>query len=221
VTPCAVTGIEEARLDENQPTVGSLAAAAADGDGDAWAQIVDRFAPLVMAVLAGYRIFGADAQDVSQIVWLRLVEHLGDLREPRALPGWLVTTARNECVRLLRARTRLVPCDPQTGDLDGEVEVADPADRMLRAERVEAFLEALGDLSDRDRALLLLLAEDPPLPYAEISRRMGIPVGSIGPTRLRLLRKLRSSPALVALFGPHPDTDGRGGGQHDVRAVAG
>ena len=207
-------------MDEDQPTVGSLAAAAADGDGDAWAQIVDRFAPLVMAVLAGFRIFGADAQDVSQIVWLRLVEHLGDLREPRALPGWLVTTTRNECVRLLRARARLVPYDPQPGDLRGGVEDADAAEGLLRAERVEALLEALGDLSDRDRALLLLLAEDPPLPYAEISRRMGVPIGTIGPTRLRVLRKLRSAPALVALFGPHPDTDGRGGGQHDVSALA-
>ena len=208
-------------MDGDQPTVGSLAAAAADGDGDAWAEIVDRFAPLVLAVLAGFRIYGADAQDVSQLVWLRLVEHLGDLREPRALPGWLVTTARNECVRLLRARSRLVPWDPQMGELGGGVEDADPAEGILRAERAAAFLEALGDLSDRDRALLLLLAEDPPLPYAEISRRMGIPIGSIGPTRLRVLRKLRSSPALVGLFGPHPDTDSRGGGQRDVTAVAG
>ena len=208
-------------MDEDQPTVGSLAAAAAEGHEEAWAQIVDRFAPLVMAILASFRIYGADAQDVSQIVWLRLVEHLGDLREPRALPGWLVTTTRNEAVRLLRTRTRLVPYDPQGDDLDGGIELADPTEGLLREERVRAFLEALGDLSERDRSLLLLLAADPPLSYAEISRRMGIPVGTIGPTRLRVLRKLRSSPALLALHGPKSDAVGPGGGQHDVTAVAG
>lgn len=208
-------------MDDNQPTVGDLVAAAAQGDADAWGQIVDRFAPLVMGVLAGFRIFGADAEDLSQIVWLRLVEHLDDLREPRALPGWLCTTTRNESVRLLRSRKRFVPRDPLSGDLGDGVEDADPTEGLMRAEQTQAFLEALGDLSDRDRALLMLLAEDPPLPYAEIARQLGIPIGTIGPTRMRVLRKLRSSPALVGVLGSRPDTDSRGGGRHDVTAVAG
>jgi RNA polymerase sigma factor (sigma-70 family) len=208
-------------LDENQPTVGDLVAAAAQGDGNAWAQIVDRFAPLVMGILAGFRIFGADAEDVSQIVWLRLVEHLDDLREPRALPGWLSTTTRNESVRLLRSRKRFVPRDPLSSNLGDGVEDTDPSEGMMRAEQTQLFLEALGDLSDRDRALLMLLAEDPPLSYAEIARQLGIPIGTIGPTRMRVLRKLRSSPALAALSEPQPDTDSRGGGRHDVTAVAG
>jgi RNA polymerase sigma factor (sigma-70 family) len=208
-------------VDDNQPTVGDLVAAAAQGDGNAWGQIVDRFAPLVLGVLAGFRIFGADAEDLSQIVWLRLVEHLDDLREPRALPGWLSTTTRNESVRLLRSRKRLVPRDPLTSDLGDGVDDADPSEGMMRDEQTQLFLEALGDLSDRDRALLLLLATDPPLPYAEIARRLGIPIGTIGPTRMRVLRKLRSSPALAALLGPQPEPDSRGGGRYDVTAVAG
>jgi RNA polymerase sigma factor (sigma-70 family) len=214
-------GIGEVRLDEHSATVESLTAAAVGGDEDAWAQIVERYAPLVMSVLSSFRVFGADAQDMSQVVWLRLVEHLEDLREPRALPQWLITTTRNESVRLLRVRKRTVSYDPLTNDPQRQVDDTDPTEGMLRAERVEAFVRAMGELSDRDRTLLALLAEDPSLSYAEIARRMDIPVGTIGPTRLRMLRKLRSSPAVLALLGPHPEPDGRGGGHHDVTAVAG
>jgi RNA polymerase sigma factor (sigma-70 family) len=214
-------GIKEARVDEHSATVESLTVAAVAGNEDAWARIVERYAPLVMSVLAGFRIFGADAQDVSQIVWLRLVEHLEGLREPRALPQWLITTTRNECMRFTRVRKRTVPYDPLTDGLPQQVDATDPTEGMLHAEQVAAFLEAIGELSDRDRAMLALLAEDPPLPYAEIARRMDIPVGTVGPTRLRMLRKLRSSPAVVALLGPRPEAAGRGGGHHDVTAVAG
>jgi RNA polymerase sigma factor (sigma-70 family) len=208
-------------LDEHSAAVSPLIAAAAGGDEDAWGQIVERYAPLVMSVLARYRLFGADAQDVSQIVWMRLVEHLGDLREPRALPMWLITTTRNECLRLLKSQRRARPFDPLTEDAALEVDDVDVAEGLLRAERAQALLEAAGELSERDRALLALLTRDPPLPYAEIARRMSMPVGAIGPTRIRILRKLRSSPALVALFGPEQAKDGQGGGQHDVASVAG
>jgi RNA polymerase sigma factor (sigma-70 family) len=172
-----------------------------------------------MGVLARFRVYGSDAQDVSQVVWLRLVEHLDDLREPRALPRWLATTAHNECLRFLRARKRTVPVDPLGNDLRDDPDHADPTEGMLRSERVEALLEALGELSERDQTMLALLVEDPPLPYREIASRMGISVGSIGPTRMRVLRKLRASPALVALYGPSPG--GRGGGEHDVATLVG
>jgi RNA polymerase sigma factor (sigma-70 family) len=208
-------------VDEQSATVESLTAAAVGGDAEAWAQLVQRYAPLVMSVLAGFRVFGADAQDVSQIVWLRLVEHLEDLREPRALPQWLITTTRNECIRFARVRKRTVPYDPLTEGLPQQVDDTDPTEGMLHAERVAAFLEAMDGLSDRDRTMLGLLAQDPPLSYAEIARQMDIPIGTVGPTRLRMLRKLRSSPAVVALLGPQPEADGRGGGHHDVTAVAG
>jgi RNA polymerase sigma factor (sigma-70 family) len=208
-------------LDEHSVAVSTLITAAAGGDEDAWGEIVERYAPLVMSVLARHRLFGADAQDVSQIVWMRLVEHLGDLREPRALPMWLITTTRNECLRLLKSQSRAQPFDPLTQDAALEVDDADVADRLLKEEQAQALLEAAAELSERDRALLALLTRDPPLPYAEIARRMSMPVGAIGPTRSRILRKLRSSPALVALFGPEQAKDGRGGGHHDVASVAG
>jgi DNA-directed RNA polymerase specialized sigma24 family protein len=91
----------------------------------------------------------------------------------------------------------------------------------LRAERTHALLEALAGLSDPHRNLLLLLITDPPPSYAEISKRLDIPVGSIGPTRARLLRKLRSSPALYGLIEAERDAAEEGGGKNAVRAMAG
>ena len=93
-----------------------LVARARAGDQASWNALVDRFLPLVNSVIAKFRLSAADGDDVNQTVWLRLVEHLGDLREPRALPGWLVTTARNEALRVIRLRGRATPVDPQGYD---------------------------------------------------------------------------------------------------------
>ncbi|WP_374220786.1 RNA polymerase sigma factor [Pimelobacter simplex] len=177
----------------------ALVPAAREGDQHAWDAIVDRFLPLVDAIIRGHRLSEADGDDVSQTVWLRLVEHLGDLREPAALPGWIRTTTRNECLRLLSARGRVRPVDPQdaTG-LDAVVDDVAGTD-LLAAESRQLLREALASLPEARRALLLLLLADPPVGYEEISRRLGIPIGSIGPTRARALEQLRRTPALRRL----------------------
>jgi RNA polymerase sigma factor (sigma-70 family) len=172
-------------------TVTALVAAAGEGDAGAWKALVERYAPLVGSVIVRHRLYGADAEDVAQTVWLRLVEHLRDLREPRALPMWLITTSRNECVRVLKAGRRLRPVDPTTENDMYLGEVAEPDQALLDGERNQALLAAFAELSDRHRELLLLLTADPPFSYSEISRRLGVPVGSIGPTRARALRHLR------------------------------
>lgn len=181
----------------------TLVPAAREGDQHAWDAIVDRFLPLVCAIVRGHRLSAADGDDVSQTVWLRLVEHLDALREAEALPGWIRTTTRNECLRLLAARGRVRPVDPQEeagapGGLDAVA--ADVAESdLLAAERCRLLREALEELPAARRALLLLLLTDPPLAYEEISRRLGIPVGSIGPTRARALDQLRRTRALRGL----------------------
>lgn len=178
-----------------------LVAAALDGDQGAWQELVARYTPLVLSIVRRHRLQGSDAEDVVQTVWLRLVEHLGDLREPAALPGWIVTTARNECLRILKAR-RVFPSEDPTAHrhpYDDRAETALDAG-ILDTERHEALLAALAELPDRQRGLLLLLIEDPPVPYEEISARLGIPVGSIGPTRARALSRVRAYPAVHALL---------------------
>ncbi|MGH3912133.1 MAG: RNA polymerase sigma factor [Pseudonocardiaceae bacterium] len=184
-------------MDDN---VADLVHAAVDGDEDAWRQLVERYLPLVKSVIRSYGLVGQNAQDVSQIVWLRLVEHLKDLRQPQALPGWIKTTTRNECIQLLRSARRTVPVGASV-----ELETATSGDQepdtdLLRTERHQALLEALAELPEHQRNLLVLLVADPPLSYAEISRRLSIRVGSIGPTRARALNRLRESPAMAALI---------------------
>jgi RNA polymerase sigma factor (sigma-70 family) len=172
-----------------------LVAAAAAGDQAAWDQLVERFLPLVRHVVRSFRLAEHDVEDVSQLVWLRLVEHLGDIREPRALPGWISTTARNASLALLRARRTTTPIED---DIIGFEE--DPTEALYREQRREALLQGLAELPERHRDLLLLLLADPPVPYGEISRRLGIPIGSIGPNRARALQKLRETRSMAALM---------------------
>jgi RNA polymerase sigma factor (sigma-70 family) len=173
-----------------------LVAAASIGDQRAWDQLVERFLPLVRHVVRSFRLSEQDVDDVSQLVWLRLVEHLGDIREPRALPGWISTTARNASLALLRARRTTIPIEDDTMGAFEE----DPTEALYREQRREALLQGLAELSDRHRDLLLLLLTDPPVPYGEISRRLGIPIGSIGPNRARALQKLRETRSMAALM---------------------
>lgn len=176
-----------------------LVRAAREGDQSAWDAIVERFLPLVDAIVRRHRLSESDGDDVSQTVWLRLVEHLDELREPAALPGWIRTTARNECLRAIAARGRVRPVDPQEdGGLDAvELDVSDH--RLLVAEWRQLLREALAELPAGRRELLLLLLADPPVGYEAISERLGIPIGSIGPTRARALEQLRRTRALQGL----------------------
>jgi RNA polymerase sigma factor (sigma-70 family) len=181
--------------------VAALVIGARDGDKRAWDAIVERYAPLIWSICRRYRLDRADTDDVGQSVWLRLVDQLAQLREPEALPGWLATTTRRECGRLLTGSRRrealgsaLDPAGiPDQGPAAAEEEV-------LAAERHAALREAFAQLPPRCQELVGLLITDPPVPYAEISAKLGIPVGSIGPNRARCLDRLRRHPAVAALI---------------------
>jgi RNA polymerase sigma factor (sigma-70 family) len=178
----------------------TLVMRARDGDERAWAALVQRYAPLIWSLCRRYRLDATDTADVGQNVWLLLVNQLGKIRDPAALPGWLVTTTRRECGRVLdraqrQGARRLLDAENIP---DGGTETIEQG--LLAAERHAALREALTHLSPRDQRLIALLIEDPPVPYAEISTRLGIPVGSIGPNRRRCLDKLRRHPAIAALI---------------------
>ena len=180
------------------PDLPDLVNAAIGGSNDAWNALVQRFAPLVSGVALRHRLSQSDADDVAQTVWLRLVEHLADLREPRALPGWIVTTTRHEALRVVSARSRVEVVDPQADIRLHSVDNDDVATNLLLAERRRAVRAGLANLQDPQRELLLLTA-DPENSYRQISQHLGIPTGSIGPTRARCLKKLRDTTALRAL----------------------
>ena len=179
---------------------------ARDGDQTAWDQIVERYAPLVWSLCQRFHLPRADADDVGACVWLRLVEKLDTIREPAALPGWLATTTRRECLRLLQAKNRELPVEDHQRLIDDANPAAD--ELLLEQERLIALRLAYADLSERCRQLLKLLFADPVTPYDEISAVLGMPVGAIGPTRQRCLGKLRASPVLAAVVVPQPRTAG-------------
>ena len=179
--------------------VADLVSRARMGDQQAWNALVERYAALIWSVCRGYRLVDSDAEDVGQAVWLHLVNHLDKLRDPAALPGWLLTTTRHECAQALR-RTHAVPAAGNAVDIESiPGEQGTVEEELLTAERYVALQAALTDLPAPWRRLMLLLTADPPLPYREIAARLGIPVGSIGPTRARCLEWLRHHPVIAAL----------------------
>jgi RNA polymerase sigma factor (sigma-70 family) len=177
-----------------------LLRAAVEGDQSAWDALVERYLPLVYSVLRNYRLTGQDAADVSQTLWLRLVENLKTIREPRALPSWIITTTKREALRVLSTNQRALPVDPGTGFAAIVADGPENDEALLRAERRQALRDGLANLKPEEQQLMLLLIADPPVSYAEISRRLGIPVGSIGPTRGRCLDKLRETAGLERLL---------------------
>jgi RNA polymerase sigma factor (sigma-70 family) len=185
-------------------SVTALVEAAQNGEKAAWDEIVQRYAALVWSVCRRHRLTDADCEDVAQNVWMQLIRHLRSLREPAALPGWLATTTARECLRTIRsAATANRPGPDAVG-----AELADLADTdavsiedlLIEKQRRAALLVAVELLPDDCRRLLRLLAEDPPVPYAEIADRLGVPVGTIGPRRGRCLARLRRSPVLARLL---------------------
>jgi RNA polymerase sigma factor (sigma-70 family) len=179
--------------------VSGLVARARAGDKQAWDALVERYAPLIWSICRRHRLGDADAADVSQTVWLHLTGHLADLRDPAALPGWLATTTRRECARAVHARGPLAAGYDLHAETLPDTQAATVDQDLLTAERHAALRAALADLPADGRRLIALLTADPPLTYARISARLGIPVGSIGPTRRRCLDKLRQHPAIIAL----------------------
>lgn len=178
---------------------------AREGSQDAWDDLVDFFGGLIWSVARAHGLSGPDAADVAQVTWLRLVEHLDGVKEPERLAAWLATTTRRECIRILRSAQRSVP-------VPGDDAVFEAADRSARAvdahllaeEQDRAVVAAFRRLPSRYQVLLSLLNADPPIRYVEVAGILGMPIGSIGPTRQRALECLRHRLDEVAAGGRVP-----------------
>jgi RNA polymerase sigma factor (sigma-70 family) len=167
----------------------TLLARASQGDQGAWDELVAEHTRLLWSVARSFRLDTADANDVVQTTWLRLVEHLDKIEDPTRLVGWLVTTARREAMRVLRRSGRERPVVEDTV-LD-RPDDGPPVDAgLLLNERDRALWQAFSRLSDKCRQLLRIAVTEPQA-YDEISEALGMPIGSIGPTRRRCLTQLR------------------------------
>jgi RNA polymerase sigma factor (sigma-70 family) len=177
----------------------SLVLAARDGSRPAWEELVDRFTPLLWVVARGHRLSADDAADAVQMTWLRCVERLDQVRNPDSVAAWLMAICRRESLTLLRRRARAQP--------DPFAEIADPvggevADAVIDREERGILREVILGLPERQRRVLLALLEaydGAGGGYREIAELLGLPVGSIGPTRQRALQRLRTDPRLQSL----------------------
>jgi RNA polymerase sigma factor (sigma-70 family) len=180
-------------------SVSGLLGRAREGDQRAWDDLVDRFAGLVWGIARAYRLDQAAAADVSQTVWLRVVENLDRIREPEAFAGWLATAARRESLRAVRAAGRELPRDDVAEADLADVATVDPTPDAVVERQAQRDLvwQALAQLSHRCQLLLRALAGSPDASYADVAAALGLPIGSIGPTRGRCLQHLRRELARV------------------------
>lgn len=182
-------------------TDAELVRGAAAGDQRAWDALVDRFGGLVWSIARAHRLGAADAADVSQTAWLRLVENLDRIRDPERVGAWLATTTRNECLRVIRRSGRQVPTDMEVDAEPPDTESPLADEGLLAGERDAALWQAFSSISERCQVLLRLLIADPAPSYEEIGAALGMPIGSIGPTRARCLEHLRRRTGITSLLG--------------------
>jgi RNA polymerase sigma factor (sigma-70 family) len=174
-----------------------LVLAARAGDSSAWSKLIGRFDTTLRSIAGSFRLAPADVDDVVQATWLDLLQDVQHLREPAAIAGWLATATRRKAMRLRRARVR----EQLTDDLEvsGGPHLPGPEASALASERRAVLTRALATLPDRHRRLMTLLLTQPTLDYQQISNRLLMPVGSIGPIRARSLARLSRHPELRAL----------------------
>jgi RNA polymerase sigma factor (sigma-70 family) len=201
----------------DDPFVADLVTRARKGDQQAWDSLVERYAPLIWSICRHYRLDRADAEDVGQRIWLQFVNHLGAIRDPAAVPGWLTTTTKRECGRIVRATRGPQAAGQLLDESIADRQTTTAEQELLAAERHAVLHQAFTCLTPSRQQLMAMLIEDPPVPYTEISARLGIPVSSIGPTRRRCLDKLRRYPAIAALI---DDEAGTAQGETHGQAVA-
>ena len=171
------------------------------GDAFAWRELIDRYEPLLRQIARQYRLSSQEIEDAVQTTWLRCLEHINQLAHADRLRGWLATICRRECLRLATRGRREVPLGEATVTviIDSKQEEQDPSIEAARRDDNARLNRAIAALPDRQRSVLLELLGREGYGYLDISRRLGLPVGSIGPTWQRAVTRLRRDPGLADL----------------------
>jgi RNA polymerase sigma factor (sigma-70 family) len=193
-TRCILRGFQ---MNTTDPKV-LLVARARRGDAQAWRLLVDSYQSLLLRVACRCGLNRDDSCDVAQTTWTVCVERLDQLENDAAFVGWLIAIARRESYRVAAQTRRCVPRDFETA-APGVLANApdDVAGEVSRRDEVERLRRAIADLPAHQRAVLRTLTSSPNLDYAAMARQLGVPVGSLGPTRARALKRLRVDPRLA------------------------
>jgi RNA polymerase sigma factor (sigma-70 family) len=189
-----------AQADGVAPDLGWLIKQARDGDGQAWKTLIDLFTPALRATARGYGLAAADVEDVVQTAWMSAFKHLGSLREPEAVGGWMKVITRREALRVVEQRRLEVLSEDPYGP--AATDYATPESALVDASQRDAVRAAVDDLPSRQRGLIKALFDHSEPSYDEIRARLGMPTGSIGPTRKRALARLRHDRRLAEEFAP-------------------
>ena len=183
-----------ARAEKKAPSTGDdtrLVKECLAGNEEAWSLLIDKYKALIYSIPVKYGLPPPEAADVFQSTCLELLTRLPQLREPRALPKWLMQVAHHECYRVKRQQRRLVSRDAEPDLPDPETPAI--AESLVQQTQEEQLLrEAVGSLTPQCRRLVeLLFFETPPRPYAEVAAELGLALGSIGFTRQKCIERLR------------------------------
>lgn len=176
-------------------------------DEPAWRVMVERYEPLLYWLARRCGLSAADAEDAVQLTWLRCVEHIDQLTDADRLSGWLATICRRECVRIAtNARRDVLLSEPDMVRLiDDRREECDPCTEAALREQCTRLHRAIAALPARQRTILVELLRQEDQGYRELSRRLGLPMGSIGPTRQRAVTRLRQDPRIAGLSSEYSD----------------
>lgn len=172
-----------------------------NGDSSAWCELVDHYEPLLRRLARQYRLSGQDVDDAIQLTWLRCLEHIDQITHADRLRGWLATVCRRESIRLATKGRREIALGEQsvTRLVDDGQEERDPGAEMARRDAHDRLSRAIRALPQKQQLVLTELLKEESRSYLDLSRRLGLPMGSIGPTRQRAIARLRQDPRLAEL----------------------
>lgn len=172
-----------------------------NGDSSAWCELVDHYEPLLRRLARQYRLSGQDMDDAIQLTWLRCLEHIDQITHADRLRGWLATVCRRESLRLATKGRREIALGEQsvTRLVDDGQEERDPGAEMARRDAHDRLSRAIRALPQKQQLVLTELLKEESRSYLDLSRRLGLPMGSIGPTRQRAIARLRQDPRLAEL----------------------
>jgi RNA polymerase sigma factor (sigma-70 family) len=182
------------RDQEALPSDKVLVARCLEGDADSWSTLLSKYKALIYSIPIRYGFTREEAADIFQAVCLELIQQLGKVREPNALPKWLMQVTAHKCFHAKKQSQRLVFTDPQETSMP-EASVPPDAEFQLREVEEEQILrQALNELQPRCRSLIeMLFFEEPKRPYQEVAASLGLATGTIGLLRQKCLEHLRKS----------------------------